>query len=150
MKTCYSRPVPPKTGKHPKTSMYHGIRRTDNYAWLRAKNWQEVIRNPLALDKRIREYLEAENAYQKTVMADTEALQKQLFAEMKGRIRKNDCSVPAKEGPYAYGVAYAAAGEQPRYFRTPRNGGHKTVYLDGDREAEGKEFFQLGAVNHAP
>jgi oligopeptidase B len=60
----------------------HGIVSDDPYAWLRADNWQEVMRDPSVLDGAIRDYLEAENAYTAARMADTEALQATLFEEM--------------------------------------------------------------------
>jgi oligopeptidase B len=63
---------------------HHGIRRDDPYAWLRADNWQQVFQDPAALDPAIRQHLEAENAYQAGMMADTEALRAHLLAEMRG------------------------------------------------------------------
>ncbi|MGA7456271.1 MAG: S9 family peptidase, partial [Methyloceanibacter sp.] len=77
----------PRALRRPSTSRYHGIERVDDYAWLRADNWQAVMRDPALLDPEIRTYLEAENAYSKAVMADTEQIQAKLFAEMKGRIK---------------------------------------------------------------
>ena len=59
------------------------------------------------LDPAIRAHLDAENAYQSVLMADTEALRDTLFAEMKGRIKEDDSSVPMKDGPFAYGTAFA-------------------------------------------
>ena len=53
-------------------------------------NWQAVMRDPGALAPDIRAHLEAENAYTLGLMADTEELQQQLFAEMKGRIKEDD------------------------------------------------------------
>jgi oligopeptidase B len=85
----------PRAARRPLVSSHHGIERVDDYAWLRADNWQTVMRDPGALDPEIRAHLEAENTYTKTVMADTEALQETLFAEMKGRIKEDDSSVPA-------------------------------------------------------
>ena len=82
-------------------------------------------------------------------MDDTAALQKQLFQEMKGRIKEDDSSVPMKDGPYAYGSSFKLGGEQPRYFRTPRDGGAEEIILDGDAEAEGKAYFRLGGVDHS-
>ena len=75
---------------------------TDDYAWLRADNWREVMRDPSVLAPRIRGYLEAENAYAKAALGHTEALQQTLFAEMKGRIKEDDSTVPSPDGPYAY------------------------------------------------
>ncbi len=141
---------PPETKKIDHSEEHHGIIRHDFYNWLRAKNWQDVFKTPTLLDKEIRAHLEAENAYQKAQMADTIGLQKQLFAEMKGRIKEDDSSVPVKDGPYAYGVSFTTGGEQPHYFRTPRNGGKASVYVDGDALAKGKDYFRLGAVQHSP
>ncbi|WP_234430389.1 S9 family peptidase, partial [Brucella melitensis] len=146
----FLRPLPPHAPKHPASDTRHGITRTDDYAWLRAENWQEVFRDPSVLAPEIRAHLDAENAYQAALMKDTENLQKVLFAEMRGRIKEDDSSVPAKDGPYAYGVSYRTGGEQPYFIRTPRDGGPETILLDGDREGEGKAYFRLASADHAP
>ncbi len=139
----------PRAEKRPVSDTHHGTVRTDEYAWMRAQNWQEVFRDPSLLDPAIRAHLEAENAYQSIMMADTANLQKTLFAEMKGRIKEDDSSVPMKDGPYAYGSSFKLGGEQPRYFRTPRDGGPEQILLDGDAEAAGKPYFRLGAIDHS-
>ncbi len=145
-----SRPLPPHAARRPVSDTRHGVTRTDDYAWLRADNWQEVFRDPSVLDADIRAHLEAENAYQAALMADTQALQKTLFAEMRGRIKEDDSSVPSRDGPYAYGVSYRTGGEQPYFIRTPRDGGAETILLDGDREGEGKPYFRLASADHSP
>ena len=139
---------PPKPEKRPVSDTHHNTTRIDDFAWLRADNWQEMFRDPSLLDARIRAELEAENVYQSKLMADTVDLQKRLFKEMKGRIKEDDSSVPMKDGPYAYGSSYKLGGEQPRYFRTPRDGGIEQILLDGDAEAKGKAYFRLGGVDH--
>ncbi|MGO4831120.1 S9 family peptidase, partial [Rhizobiaceae sp. 2RAB30] len=141
--------TPPATEKRPVSDTRHGITRIDEYGWLRAANWQEVFKDPSLLDPAIRTHLEAENAYQSALMADTTDLRAGLFGEMKGRIKEDDSSVPMKDGPFAYGSSYKKGGEQPRFFRTPRNGGPETIILDGDHEAEGKAYFRLGDVEHS-
>src|SRR5690606_8062950 len=113
-------------------------------------NWQEVFKDPSVLSAEIRAHLEAENAYQAALMKDTDALQKQLFAEMRGRIKEDDSSIPSKDGPFAYGVSYRTGGEQPYFIRTPRDGGAETILLDGDKEAEGKAYFRLASADHSP
>ncbi|MDG4876403.1 S9 family peptidase [Mesorhizobium sp. WSM4935] len=140
---------PPTPEKHPVSDTHHGITRSDDYAWMRAENWQAVFRDPSLLDGRIRAHLEAENAYQAALMADTADLRGKLFAEMKGRIKEDDSTVPMKDGPYAYGSSFRQGGEQPRYFRTPRAGGAEEILLDGDKEAEGKAYFRLGGTDHS-
>ena len=143
-------PPAPVAEKKPSTDTRHGIVRNDDYAWLRADNWQEVFQDPSVLDADIRSYLEAENAFQKGAMADTETLQKNLFSEMRGRIKEDDSSVPSPDGDYAYGTAFVTGGEQPQYFRTKRDGGDRHVLLDGDAEAADKSYFRLTGANHSP
>ncbi|YBV98137.1 S9 family peptidase [Phyllobacteriaceae bacterium JZ32] len=140
----------PVTEKKTVSDTRHGITRTDDYAWLRAPNWQEVFKDPSVLAPEIRKHLEAENAYQTALMEDTNKLREALFAEMKGRIKEDDSSVPYKDGPYAYGTSYKKGGEQPRFFRTPREGGEETILLDGDLEAQGKAYFRLSSTDHSP
>lgn len=140
----------PNTAKKPQNSTYHNFTRVDDYAWLRADNWQEMFKDPTKLASDIRDHLNEENAYQKALMQDTEALQKTLFAEMKGRIKEDDASIPVKDGAYAYGSLYEKGGEQPHIFRTPRDGGDKDILLNGDKEAEGKAYFRLASTDASP
>ncbi len=142
-------PTAPVAAKKPVTDTRHGITRTDDYAWFRDENWQAMFKDPSILQPEIRTHLEAENAYMNAAMADTEALQKALFAEMRGRIKEDDSSVPVKDGAYAYGTAYVTGGEQPRYFREPRDGGERVILLDGDKEADGKDYFRLAGIDHS-
>lgn len=128
----------------------HGVERTDDYDWMRAENWQEVLRDPSLLQDDIRVHLEAENAYEDALLKDTEALQEKLVAEMRGRIKEDDTSVPSPHGPFAYGGGFRTGGEYPRIFRTPRNGGVEEVLLDGDVEAKDKSYFRLGGADHSP
>jgi oligopeptidase B len=139
-------PNPPMAEKRPSRDVHHGIERVDDYAWLRVDNWQDVMRDPAVLGADVRAYLEAENAYTKAVMADTEALQDVLFKEMKGRIKEDDSTVPAPDGPYAYFISYVTGGQHPRLCREPRMGGAGKLLLDGDALAAGKPYFSLGAT----
>jgi oligopeptidase B len=140
----------PRAEKRPVTFTRHGVTLTDDYSWLKAPNWQAVMRDPSELDPAIRAYLEAENAHADAVMAGTRALQDALFAEMKGRIKEDDASVPAPDGPYAYFRRYRQGGQHPVVCRMPRDGGGEEVLLDCDALAAGKAFFQLGGFAHAP
>ncbi|HZF72056.1 MAG TPA: hypothetical protein VEZ51_01410, partial [Gemmatimonadaceae bacterium] len=143
-------PLAPRAERRPRISTWHGTTLTDDYAWLRADNWREVMRDPAALDPEIRDYLEAENAYTKATLAHTEALQQALFAEMKGRIKEDDSTVPSPDGPYAYYLRYREGGQHPILCRAPRDGGAEEALLDGDALAAGKAYFQLGGSAHSP
>ena len=91
--------TPPQAVKKPVSRTVHDCTLSDEYGWLRADNWQDVMRDPSVLQADIRAYLEAENAYTAATLADTEPLQAALFDEMKGRIKEDDSSVPAPDGP---------------------------------------------------
>ncbi|SDT98239.1 S9 family peptidase [Stappia sp. ES.058] len=145
----------PRAEKRPVTATVHGIDRTDPYAWLRADNWQEVMRAPDTLDPAIRAYLEAENAYLEEGLADTSALQHTLFGEMKGRIKEDDSSVPTADGPFAYGVRFVTGGQHPKLVRIARDdidakAPTEELLIDGDKEAEGKAYFRLAGAMHSP
>ncbi len=142
--------TPPIAGRRPSHSEYHGINLTDDYAWLRASNWQDVMRDTSLLADDIRDYLTAENEYLEAVMAPTEKLQEQLFEEMKGRIKQDDSSVPMVDGPFAYATKYVEGAEHPRLVRMSRDGGTPSVVIDGDEMAKKHAFFRLGAAAHSP
>jgi len=142
--------TPPAAQRRPFQCARHGHTWTDDYAWLRADNWQEVMRDTSLLDPEIRTYLECQNTVLETVMKPTEALQTELFEEMKGRIKQDDSSVPAADGPYAYATRFVEGAEHPRLVRSNRDGSGETVLIDGDAMAKEHDFFRLGGAAHSP
>jgi oligopeptidase B len=140
----------PSAEKRPVTSTHFGVTRTDDYAWLRADNWQQVMREPAALAPDIRAYLDQENTWTEGAMADVAGLKDALVAEMRARIKEDDSSVPSPDGPYAYGIRFAHGAEHPMLIRTDRDGGNETVLLDANALAEGKAYFHLGGSAHSP
>jgi oligopeptidase B len=144
--------LPPKAEKRPKSCVHHGIELIDDYDWLRADNWQDVMRDPSRLPADIRAYLEAENAYSQAAMAGTKALQETLFAEMKGRLKADDSTVPAPNGPFEYYSTFVKGGQYPRICRRPRGAGPEAeqVLLDGNAEAAGKAYWDLGGHTISP
>jgi len=158
---------PPLAKRLPVTSQRHGVKLTDDYGWLRADNWQDVMRDPSLLPADIRTHLEAENAYMNATMADTRELQQTLFDEMKGRIKEDDSSVPSRDGPWFYFSSFVTGGQYPLFSRrrstggidaasaststsTSTSGSEDVVLLDGNLEAEGHSYWGLGAISHSP
>ena len=140
----------PRAKKIPSNETHHGITKHDDYKWLKADNWQEVMQEPSLLPQDIRDYLEAENAFTKTQMADTEALQEKLFAEIKGRIKEDDSSVPAPEGKYFYFSSHVVGGQYPRFLRRLKDGGADELLFDGNALAEGHDYFSFGGIALSP
>jgi len=143
-------PVPPAAPRRPHSFTHHGITVTDDYAWLKDENWQEVLRDPSVLKPDIRAYLEAENTYADAVLGHTEPLQKKLVAEMRGRIKEDDSSVPSPDGPFAYFHKYREGGQHEQIGREPRGGGEARFIIDGDEEAKRSEYFKFGSAQHSP
>ena len=141
---------PPIAPRHPSRRTLHGVTITDDYAWLKDANWQEVLRNPSRLDPGIRAYLEAENAYAEERLKPTQALQKTLVAEMRGRIKEDDSGVPTPDGPFAYLWKFREGGQHQQIGRTPRDGGEMQTILDGDALAKQSTYFKFGGTRHSP
>src|SRR5690554_4014699 len=142
--------TPPRAEQRQHSDTRHGITRSDPYHWLRADNWREVMADPSVLPQDIRDYLEAENAWYEDQFGEpTKALQETIYKEIRGRIKEDDSSVPAPDGPFAY---YSRTREGDQYAlicRTPREGGEETVLLDCNAEA-GEGYFGFGGAEHSP
>ncbi|WP_291608175.1 S9 family peptidase [Bradyrhizobium sp.] len=140
---------PPVAPRRPRSFTRHGITLSDDYAWLKDEDWQEVLREPSRLDPDIRKYLEAENAYTDSLLGHTTPLQKKLVREMRGRIKEDDSSVPSPDGPYAYFRKYREGGQHEMFGRIPRNGGESHIALDGDALAKDHQYFRFGGSRHS-
>ena len=113
-------PGEPRAGQHDLARTVHGVRLNDEFDWLKAANWREVMRDPLKLNSAIRAYLQAENDYCERALGETAGLRQTLFAEMKARIKEDNSTVPEPDGPYAYYVRYRKEGQHPLLCRQPR------------------------------
>lgn len=141
---------PPRAERRPHRFTMHGTELVDDYAWLKDDNWQEVLREPQLLQPDIRAYLEAENTYTDSVLGGTVPLQAKLVAEMRGRIKEDDSSVPSPDGPFAYMHKYREGGQHELIGRTPRDGGDAHIILDGDALAKTSDYFKFGDAQHSP
>jgi len=144
--------TPPVAPRRPTTLRAHGDERVDDWFWLRNRD-----------DPEVRSYLEAENTYTRKVMAPTEALQRQIFDEIKGRVQETDASAPVRKGPYEY-FSRTVEGRQygiqcrrpagtpglPDPFETPGSSPGEEVLLDQNVLAEGHDYFALGGFAVSP
>ena len=140
----------PIAARRSTTRTHHGDTFDDPYEWLRAKDSTEVIT-----------HLEAENSYTEEKTAHLEGLREKLFQEIKGRVQETDLSVPSRRGDWWYysrteeGAQYGIhcrAAAAPDDWTPPRLEPGvpvpgEVVLLDGNAEAEGHEFFSLGAFD---
>ena len=136
--TTASPTAPPVAARKPHSSTHHGITIEDPYAWLRDPGYPKVE------DKEVLDYLKAENAWFEAQMAPHEPLVETLFAEMKGRIKEDDSSVPQRYGDYLYWTKFEEGAQYPQHYRKPVSGGADELLLDEVALAEGREYFNLG------
>jgi len=115
----------------------HNQTRLDDYYWMNDRE------NPKVID-----YLNAENDYTAAMMKHTEAFQKKLYKEMKGRIKETDESVPYFYNGYFYYTRYEEGKEYEIVCRKKGNlETEEEVLLNGNELAEGKSFFNIGDYN---
>jgi oligopeptidase B len=145
-------PVAPIAAKRPVTDTRHGITRTDDYAWLRADNWQEVFKDHL----RARPGDPRPSGSRKRLSGRGDG----------GHEGASEDAVRRNEGPHqgrrflrsrarrAPGLrrALVTGGQQPKYFeRMPRGGGDdRRSRSTAIKEAEGKAYFRISPAGHSP
>ncbi|WP_299781135.1 S9 family peptidase [uncultured Formosa sp.] len=128
---------PPIAKKIPKKLIIHNDIRIDNYFWLNDREDDDVIA-----------YLNAENEYTKQKMAHTEQFQKDLFEEMKSRIKEDDESVPYKLNGYWYITRYEKGKDYPVYTRKKDTlEAEEEVIFDCNEMAKGFSYFKLGGIS---
>jgi oligopeptidase B len=138
---------------------------TDPWHWLRDPKYPEVT------DPDVLAYLHAENDYFEGWKKQHQGLIDRLFEEMKGRIKEDESSVPIRDGDFLYWWAFRPGAQYRTWYRrraaapfvsseieTPPStalgtNGHEAegeIIFDEPVEAEGKEYFRLGAIEVSP
>ena len=131
---------PPKAKIIPKTLEKFGVTRIDNYFWLNDRENPEVI-----------DYLKKENAYYKKMTVHTKAFQKELFEEMKGRIKEDDQSVPYFYNGYYYITRFETGKNYPIYSRKKASlSAKEEILFDCNKLAKGHSYFSLGGLSVSP
>jgi len=137
--------VPAPVARKERTErVVHGRTLADDYGWMRDPGYPKVE------DAAILAHLKAENDHADALFAPHAPLIDTLFAEMKGRLKEDDASVPHRDGSYEYDWRFEAGAQYRQHRRRPASGGEWTVILDGPALAEGHDYFILGGFSIAP
>ncbi len=124
---------PPIAKKIPVEIITHGDKRVDNYSWLKDKSDPEVI-----------QYLEDENRYAESVMADTKELREKLYNEIISRIKEDDTSCPYKRGDYLYFYNQEKGKNYKIHFRKKTEGSaEEELILDENVIAEKLNYCSI-------
>jgi oligopeptidase B len=130
----------PKAKVIPKSLEKHKDIRIDNYFWMNERENPEVI-----------DYLNQENAYYNSMTAHTKDFQKDLFEEMKGRIKEDDQSVPYLYNGYYYITRFEIGQDYPIYSRKKGSlSADEEILFNCNNLAKGHPFFQLGGLSVSP
>ena len=130
----------PTPKKEDKLLKIHGDTRVDPYYWLNNRENPEVI-----------SYLEMENKYSQSVLMSTKKFQKELFNEMKGRIKEDDSSVPYLLNEYWYITRYEKGKEYPIYTRKFMSlDSEEEIMLDVNEMAKDYEYYQVSGLSVSP
>jgi len=112
----------------------HGDR-VDNYYWLRDDSRE---------DSDVLAYLAAENTYTAAQLAPVRPLEKGLFDELAGRIKKDDSTVPSRHRGYWYYERYEGDSEYPILARREDSvDAPEEIMLDGNVLAQGHDYFDI-------
>ena len=131
-------PKPPVAATRPHSFERHGVTIDDPWNWLRDPGYPNVT------SEEVLTYLKDENAYYEAVMKPLKPLADTLFAEMRGRIKEDDATVPQKDDDWLYWTDFEQGGEYRRWWRKPLAGGEDVLILDEPALAKDKEYFRLG------
>ena len=151
----------PVAAQDPVETVVWGRTLVDPYRWLQDKESEAVLA-----------HLEAENRHTEAVLAPVAELREELYAEIKGRIKETDMSVPVVKDQWSYytrtneGDQYAIHCRRPapeEGGRSDRSGGgpatespegepvvDEQILLDENLEAGDSEFFELGLFDVSP
>lgn len=156
-------PPPPRAEQRPHSFERHGVTVQDPWSWLRDSSY------PTVDDEDVLSYLRAENAYFEAAMAPHQPLIDTLFQEMRGRIQEDDSSVPQRDGDWLYWWAFQTGAQYRTWYRrraahveriadtnnyeagmVDHPEGPAEVIFDETAEAQGKQYFRLGAMQVSP
>jgi oligopeptidase B len=136
----------PQLKKKPEIKSCHEVTWEDDYSWIHQKNILEVLKDKEKLDPEVRKYLEEENSYTDFHLSDTKKIQKDLFNEIKGRIKLDDESLPYKDYKYEYWTKTTTKGNYSIKLRKKIGTNKNEEIWNGDVEKEKlqTEYFGVG------
>ena len=140
----------PKLKKIKSEKKYHDLTLSDEYAWVDQPNILEVLKDASKLDSEVKDYIDGNNKITEDYFKDVKDLQKNLFQEIKSKIKLDDTSLKFKDKKYFYWAKTEAKGNYGKRIRQLIDGSKpEEVYFDGDLEKKnyGSEYFGVGSVS---
>jgi oligopeptidase B len=136
----------PQLKKKPEIKKCHNVTWEDNYSWIHQKNILEVLKDSKKLDSEVRKYLEEENLFTDFYLNETKKIQKNLFDEIKGRIKLNDETIPYRDYKYEYWTKTTKKGNYSIKLRKKIGSKKIEEIWNGNKEKKiiNTEYFGVG------
>ena len=131
----------PTPKKVPVNFEAHGVKRVDNYYWMR----DDSRENPEVIN-----HLNSENDYLETWFLDGQDNRDELFEEITDRIPKKEDSVPIRLKSYEYFRRYEPDNEHPIYIRRKDKNSEEIILIDVNELAKEEDFYQLANWSISP
>ena len=137
---CYEMSInnPPKPKKIPFKLEAHGDIRIDDYYWMR---------DDTRSDPELISYLESENDYFQNWRDSNIDYESSIYKELKSMIPDEEETLRVKDGSFYY---YSRIKANEQYSTYYRNSSNEEILLDVNKEAEGKEFYNVAGLNISP
>ena len=131
---------PPVADVIPYQHKIHNHSRIDPYYWLNQRDNPDVI-----------DYLDKENDYYQKMTAHTKELEKELYDEMRARIKEDDSSVPYFYNGYWYMTRFEEGKDYPIYLRKKKVfTEEEEILFDCNEMAKGLDYFCLVGISVSP
>jgi oligopeptidase B len=136
----------PQLKKKSEIKTCHNTSWEDNYSWIHQDDILDVLKDSKKLNPEVKKYLEEENSYTDFHLSNTKNIQKELFNEIKGRIKLDDESLPFKDFDYEYWTKTTAKGNYSIKLRKKIGTNNIEEIWNGDEEKEklNVEYFGVG------
>ncbi len=136
----------PQLKKKSEIKKCHNFTWEDDYSWIHQENILEVLKDNKKLNTEVRKYLEEENSYTDFHLSNTKNIQKELFNEIKGRIKLDDESLPFKDFDFEYWTKTTTDGNYSIKLRKRIGSNNIEEIWNGDEEKEklNVEYFGIG------
>jgi oligopeptidase B len=136
----------PQLKKKPEIKNCHDTTWEDNYSWIHQKDILDVLKDSSKLDPETRKYLEEENLFTEFHLNNTKKIQKDLFNEIKGRIKLDDESIHFIDREYEYWTKTTTKGNYSIKLRKKIGTNKIEEIWNGDKEKEKlkTEYFGIG------
>ena len=131
----------PTPKKVPVNFEAHGVKRVDNYYWMR----DDSRENPEVIN-----HLNSENDYLETWFLDGQDNRDELFEEITNRIPKKEDSVPIRLKSYEYFRRYEPDNEHPIYIRRKDKNSEEIILINVNELAKEEDFYQLANWSISP